>query len=218
MDLARARKHMVDSQVRPNDVPDLRLQRAMETIPREAFVPANRQNLAYVEKDVPLFEGRYLMKARDLSKLIHGATIQPGDLVLDVGCGYGYGAAVMAALAGVVVGLEEKDDVAARATENFASLGIDNAVMVTAPLKDGCPKQGPYDVIVVEGGIETQPEALLRQLKPDVGRLVAVVMDRQVGHATLFTRAGDAFGRRRLFEAQPTGVLPGFNHSAGFVF
>ena len=218
MDLARARKHMVDSQVRPNDVPDLRLQRAMETIPREAFVPANRQNLAYVEKDVPLFEGRYLMKARDLSKLIHAASIQPGDLVLDVGCGYGYGAAVMAALAGVVVGLEEDEEVAGRATENFASLGIDNAVMVTGPLAEGCAKQGPYDVIVVEGGIETQPEALLSQLKPDVGRLVAVVMDRQVGHATLFTRAGDAFGRRRLFEAQPASVLPGFNHSEGFVF
>ena len=218
MDLARARKHMVDSQVRPNDVPDLRLQRAMETIPRELFVPTNRQNVAYVEKDVPLFDGRWLMKARDLSKLIHGASIQPGDLVLDVGCGYGYGAAVMASLAGVVVGLEEDEETAQRATDAFGTLGIDNAVMVTGPLPKGCEKQGPYDVIVVEGGVEANHEALLSQLKPDVGRMVAVLMDRGVGHATLFTRAGDAFGSRRLFEAQPAGVLPGFNHSAGFVF
>ena len=209
---------MVDSQVRANDVPDLRLQRAMETIPRELFVPTNRQNLAYVEKDVPLFEGRWLMKARDQSKLIHAATIQPGDLVLDVGSGYGYGAAVMASLAGVVVGLEEDEEVAARATDGFATLGIDNAVMVTGPLPQGCAKQGPYDVIVVEGGVEGGHEGLLSQLKPDVGRMVAVMMDRGVGHATLFTRAGDAYGRRRLFEAHPAGVLPGFNHSAGFVF
>ena len=218
MDLARARKHMVDSQVRPNDVPDLRLQRAMETIPRELFVPTNRQNLAYVEKDVPLFEGRWLMKARDLSKLIHAATIQPGDLVLDVGCGYGYGAAVMAALAGVVVGLEEDEEAARRASDAFGALGIDNAVMVTNALTEGCAKQGPYDVIVIEGAVEAQHEGLLAQLKPDVGRMVAIVMDRGVGHATLFTRAGDAYGSRRLFEAQPMGVLPGFNHSAGFVF
>ena len=218
MDLARARKHMVDSQVRPNDVPDLRLQKAMETLPREQFVPANKLALAYVEKDVPLFEGRWLLKARDLSKLIHAASIQPDDLVLDVGCGYGYSTALMARMAGVVVGLEEEEDVAARASELFGDLGVDNAVMVTAPLAEGCPKQGPYDVIVVGGGVERNLETLLAQLKPDVGRLVAIVMDRGVGHATLFTRAGDAFGRRRLFEAQPAGVLPGFNQSEGFVF
>lgn len=218
MDLALARKHMVDSQVRPNDVPDLRLQTAMQTVPRELFVPANRRALAYIERDVPLFEGRWLLKARDFSKLVHGATIQAGDLVLDVGCGYGYSTAVMAQMAGVVVGLEEDDEVAAKATETFAALGIDNAVMVQHPLPEGCPKQGPYDVIVVGGGVEGKLDALLSQLKPDTGRLVAIVMERGVGHATLFTRAGDAFGQRRLFEAQPGGVLPGFNHSEGFVF
>ena len=218
MDLALARKHMVDSQVRPNDVPDLRLQAAMERLPREAFVPTNRRHLAYVEADVPLFEGRWLLKARDLAKLIHGAAIQPGDLILDVGCGYGYSSAVMAALCGVVVGLEEEDAVVAKASEHFTSLGIDNAVMVQNKLAEGCAKQGPYDVIVVAGGVQRGWEGLLSQLKPDVGRMVAIVMERGVGQATLFTRAGDTYGRRRLFEAHPPGVLPGFNQSEGFVF
>ncbi|MBB4659229.1 protein-L-isoaspartate O-methyltransferase family protein [Parvularcula dongshanensis] len=220
MDTALARKHMVDSQVRPNDVPDMRLQKAMETLPREAFVPANRRALAYVERDVPLFEGRWLLKARDLSKLIHGANIQASDLVLDVGCGFGYSAAVMSQLAGVVVGLEEDESVVAKATDNLTGLGIDNAVMVKGPLPEGCPKQGPYDVIVIAGGVQRNLEGLLSQLKPDVGRLVTIVMSPQgaLGHATIYTRAGEAFGRRRLFESQPSGVLPGFNHSAGFVF
>ncbi len=219
MDTARARKHMVDSQVRPNDVPDTRLQRAMEEVPRELFVPTNKRGLAYIERDVSLWDGRWLLKARDLAKLIHGCTLQPGDLVLDVGCGYGYSAAVMARLAGVVVGLEEDEDVSARASENFQTLGADNAVMVTNALTEGCQKQGPYDVIVVTGGaVETGLEPLLAQLKPDVGRLAAIVMEKGLGHATLFTRAGEAYGRRRLFEAQPSGVVPGFNLSAGFVF
>ena len=218
MDTALARKHMVDSQVRPNDVPDLRLQIAMEQIPREMFVPANKRALAYVETDVPLFEGRWLLKARDLSKLIHGASIQPGDLVLDVGCGYGYQTAVMARLASVVVGVEEDEAVAERAGERLADLAIDNAVVVTSELSQGCAKQGPYDVIVVAGGVSRNLDTLLSQLKPDVGRLVTIVMDRGVGHATLFTRAGDAFGRRRLFEAHPPGLLPGFKESEGFTF
>ena len=218
MDLALARKHMVDSQVRPNDVPDLRLQAAMERLPREAFVPANRRHLAYVEADVPLFEGRWLLKARDLSKLIHGAAIQPGDLVLDVGCGYGYASAVMAPLCGVVVGLEEDEAVVAKATETLTSLGIDNAVAVQGKLAEGCPKQGPYDVVVVAGGVRQGLDPLLAQLKPDVGRLVTIVVERGVGQATLFTRAGESVGRRRLFEAHPPGILPGFNQSEGFVF
>ena len=218
MDLALARKHMVDSQVRPNDVPDLRLQSAMERVPRESFVPANRRALAYVERDVPLFEGRWLLQARVFSKLVHGAAIQPGDLVLDVGCGYGYSAAVMASMCGVVVGIEEDEAVVAKATEAITGLGIDNAVIVQNALKDGCEKQGPYDVIVVAGGVQGGLDTLLGQLKPEVGRLVTIVMERGMGQATLFTRAGDSVGKRRLFEAHPPGVLPGFNHSEGFVF
>lgn len=218
MDTVLARKHMVDSQVRPNDVPDVRLQHAMETIPREIFVPANRRPLAYVEKDIDLFDGRWLLKARDLSKLIHGASIQKDDLVLDVGCGYGYSTAVMAQLGGVVVGLEDNEAAAEKAQENLTTLGCDNAVVVTGPLTEGCEKQGPYDVIVVPGAVERNLDKLLSQLKPDVGRLVTIVMDRGLGQATLYTRAGAAFGRRRLFEAQPAGVLPGFNLSAGFTF
>jgi len=218
MDTAKARKHMVDSQVRPNDVTDSGLIKAMGRIPREDFVPSNRRSLAYVEKDVPLFEGRWLLKARDFSKLINEAHIHPGDLVLDVGCGYGYGCAVMAPLASVVVGLEDNAEAVSQAQTSCTNLGLDNVAIVEGELAAGFADQGPYDVIVIAGGAEIIPEKLFDQLSPEGGRMVAILVDRGVGHAMLYTRHHDAIGERMLFECHPAGILPGFNRTAGFVF
>lgn len=209
---------MVDSQVRPNDVTDLGLQAAMSELPRERFVPADRRNIAYVEKDVPLFEGRWLLKARDFSKLINEANVQKSDLVLDIGCGYGYSTAVLARLCSVVVGVEEDEGTVQKASERIAEVGIDNAVMMQNPLAEGCAKQGPYDVIVVAGGTEANLEGLLSQLKEDVGRLVTIKTNGPVGTAMLYTRSGEAYGERRLFEAHPAGVIPAFRKAASFQF
>ena len=218
MDTAKARKHMVDSQVRPNDVTDPALIRAMATLPREVFVPANRASLAYVEKDVPLFEGRWLLKARDFSKLLDAAKIRPTDLVLDIGFGRGYSSAVIAHLASVVVGLEDNEAAIADATSTCADFGFDNTAFVEGPLSEGYAEQGPYDVIVIAAGVEELPEALFDQLNPAGGRLVTIEMKRGVGHAMLYTRHEDAIGDRRLFECHPAGVLSGFAREAGFVF
>lgn len=218
MDTAKARKHMVDSQVRPNDVTDFALQGAMLELPRERFVPADKRALAYVEQDVPLFDGRWLLKARDFSKLINEANIQKDDLVLDIGCGFGYSTAVLSKLASVVVAVEEDEKVASDASERIGELGLDNAVVMQNALTEGCPAQAPYDVIVIAGGVETNLEPLLKQLKEDVGRLVTIKMDGPVGHAMIYTRSGDAFGERRLFEAHPAGVIPGFKKAQSFQF
>lgn len=218
MDFARARKAMVDSQVRPNDVPDVQLQKAMEAIPRERFVPANRRNGAYIEKDVPLFDGRWLLKARDFSKLVHGARIRPTDLVLDVGCGYGYSCAVIASLASVVVGLEESTETTAKAQSLCMDLRIDTVAFVDGPLAAGVPSQGPFDVIVIAAGVETGLDALLDQLNPSGGRLVTVMMKASLGTATLFERHGDTVSDRALFEAHPTGVLAPFATAPSFAF
>lgn len=218
MDFATARKHMVDSQVRPNDVTDSALQSAMETLPRENFVPSNRKALAYAEMGIKLFDGRWLLQARDFSKLIHAAGIRKGDLVLDVGCGYGYSTAVISRLAGMVVALEEDAAVAAKAEAKFGDLAIDNAVSVSGPLTDGMVDQGPYDVITIaNGGIAGRPEKLLDQLKPG-GRLVAIMVAGGIGRAVVYTRAVDGIGDRAVFEAQPPGILPGFEKSAAFTF
>lgn len=218
MDTVRARKFMVDSQVRPNDVPDIRLQRAMESLPREDFVPASHRLQAYVEKDIPLFPGRWLAKARDFSKLIQAANVQPTDLILDVGCGFGYSTAVLSRLGSVAVGLETGADAMARASEACADHGIDNVAFVTGPLAAGCPNQGPFDVIVIAGGVEAGFEGLLKQLRAEGGRLVTFVMQRGIGLATVFSRNGEAMGRRVVFEGHPAGTISGFNQSSTFNF
>lgn len=218
MDMQRARKAMVDSQVRPNDVPDLALQNAMETLPREAFLPGNRRTQAYVEKDVEMFEGRWLLKARDFSKLVHTLRLKPTDLVLDVGCGFGYSTAVLAHLASMAIGLEADAATVEKATAQLGDLDIDNAAVVDGELIAGVPGQGPYDAILIAGGVEEVPTALLEQLSPEGGRLAAIVMRDGLGHATVFTRTGDTFGERVVFEATPAGVLPGFEKAQAFEF
>lgn len=218
MDMAKARKHMVDSQVRPNDVTDSILIKAMGDTPRELFVPANKKHLAYVEKDVPLFDGRWLLKARDFSKLLDAAKIRSDDLVLEIGAGFGYGCAIMSAMGSVIVGLEESEEATAHASSVCSELGIDNVAFVESPLAEGYTAQGPYDVIVVAGGIEVLPEKIFEQLSDEGGRLVAILIRDGVGHATLFTKHQGIVGERPLFECHPAGVLPGFNHSVGFVF
>ncbi len=218
MDTVKARKAMVDSQVRPNDVPNVRLQRAMETVPREIFVPANRRSLAYVEKDIPLFEDRCLLKARDFSKLVQEADITRDDVVLDIACGYGYSAAIIGHLASVVVGLEESDEVVEKASGLVADLQLDNVAVVQGAIGEGYPKQAPFDVIIIAAGIEKGLEPLLNQLSPNGGRLVTIVMKDGVGHATLFTRNGEAIGDRILFEAYPSCILPAFRAEKVFSF
>lgn len=218
MDTAKARKHMVDSQVRPNDVASLELQQAMLDLPRERFVPADRKTRAYVEQDIELFEGRWLLKARDFAKLVNAANIQPCDLILDVGFGYGYSSAVLAQLGDVVVAIEDDASQVDAASGRWSALGIENAVAIEADLRAGYPKQAPYDVIVLAGGVQEGLETLLGQLKEDGGRLVTIEVQGRVGTAKIYNRSGQSFGARALFETHPAGVIPAFSGRTGFVF
>lgn len=217
MDMVRARKAMVDSQVRPNDVPDLRLQKAMGWIPREQFVPANRRGAAYTEKDLLLFEGRWLLKARDFSKLVHALHVGADDLVLDVACGFGYSSAVLSQLAEMVIAVEDHKAAVEKGTEILTDLEFDNVALVEGVLTDGAPGQGPFDVILIAGGVEQVPSALFDQLKPG-GRLGTILVDKGIGHATLFVKADGVIGERTLFEASPAGIVPGFEKAREFSF
>ena len=99
-----------------------------------------------------------------MAKLLDALDVQPGELVLDVGCGLGYSAAVIARLAETVVAVEEDEALAADAQRLLSEEGVDNAVVVTGKLAEGSAKCAPYDVITIEGGVETVPEAILEQL------------------------------------------------------
>ena len=216
MKFEAARRSMVDSQLRPNKVTDQALLDAMAVIPREQFVPAAFRSAAYVDEDVPLGSGRFLLEPMVLGRLIQAAAATRGDSVLDVGSATGYGAAVLSRLAATIVGLEIDGPMADRANSELSALGIDNAIILQGPLEQGVPRQAPYNVIVIEGLADEVPPMLLGQLA-DGGRLVGVVRDRGVGRAMLFTRNGEVISTRVLFDAS-VSMLPGLQCQPGFVF
>jgi protein-L-isoaspartate(D-aspartate) O-methyltransferase len=222
MDFAAARRIMVDSQVRPNDVTDLRLIAAMQALPRERFLPAEHADLAYLDFDVPATVAeagkptRRLLKPMVLAKLIQAAEIAEGDHVLDVGCATGYSSAILGRLAHAVVALEQDAGLAELARDNLRALGGIMVEVAIGPLSAGWPSQAPYDVIVLNGAFDITPKALLRQLKPG-GRLVGVLGRGPLGKAMLYCSIGGESGGRPIFDAAAP-LLPGFTAPAAFVF
>ncbi len=215
MNYAAARHNMVENQIRTNRVTDPGVVQAMESVPREVFVPRHLRGVAYVDEDVALGNGRALIMPLVFARLLQGAAIQPADVVLDVGCATGYSAAVLARLASTVVALESDAELSALAAGQFADLGVDNVALVSGPLAAGDAAHGPYNVIVVEGAVPALPAALLEELA-DGGRLVAVVKGESgLGRATLATRIGGLISSRVLFDAALPG-LPGFEAKAAF--
>ena len=216
-DFAVARLAMVNSQIRPNDVTDHRIQDAMAELPRERFLPKSQAAKAYADIEAEIAEGRYMLTPRDFAKLAQAADIKPTDVVLDIACGRGYSTAVLARLAETVVGLEQKGTgLADHATEALSAVGADNAVVVEGDLKAGVPGQGPFDVIIVNGAVAETPQAWLDQLAVG-GRLAVIERDGSVGRACVYTKAHGAVGERAVFDAAPP-YLPGFEPVAKFAF
>lgn len=216
-DYAAARLNMVESQLRTNRVWDPRILEAFETVPRERYVPERARGFAYIDEDLALGHGRYLMEPMVMARLIQAAEIAPGDIALDLGCGTGYAAAVLAQIAATVVAVEEVPELAKAAAESLESQQVTNAVVVEAKLSEGYPKQAPYDVIVLGGAVAEMPRAIEEQLA-EGGRMVGVVRDAQgVGRAMLMRKVGGVVSGRVLFDAN-TPIMPGFERKAKFVF
>jgi protein-L-isoaspartate(D-aspartate) O-methyltransferase len=216
-DYSKARQNMVDCQLRTNKVIDETLVARFETVPRELFVEESMQSVAYVDEDVSIGHGRYLMAPMVLARILQELTISRSEVVLDVGCGTGYSSAVLSGLADTVVALEENHELATRANDLLTELAADNAIVVEAPLSEGYATQGPYDIILVGGAIASVPPALTDQLI-DGGRLAAVIDDgRGQGKAILMIKNYGVVSQRELFDAS-VPRLPGFEPKMGFVF
>jgi protein-L-isoaspartate(D-aspartate) O-methyltransferase len=214
-DYATQRANMVESQVRANDVPDHRIQDAMRIVPREQFVPATRRALSYADAAVEVVSGRFLLEPRCFAKLLQLAQVGPNEKILDVACATGYSTAVLARLAAKVTGLEEDADLV-RVASDLASLIGANATVVQGSLVDGYKAKAPYDVIFVNGAIETRPNTLLAQLA-EGGRLVTILKSGNESRAYIYQREHGAIGARADFDAE-TPMLMGFREKAGFVF
>jgi protein-L-isoaspartate(D-aspartate) O-methyltransferase len=217
MNYEAARLHMVDSQIKTNRVTDVAVLEAFESVPREMFLPETRRGVAYIDEDLPLGNGRYMMEPMVLARLVQAAAIKPSDVVLDIGCGSGYSSAIMAKIAATVVAVESDKNLANMASEMLERNDFDNVVVVGGDLREGYPKQAPYDAILVNGAVSEVPEAILEQLA-DGGRLVTVQRGNSgVGRAVLIERFGKGVSSRALFDAA-TPFLPGYRKDPGFVF
>lgn len=213
-DFSTRRIMMVDTQVRPSDVTKFTIIEAMLAIPREAYVPAAMREAAYMGENLAIGAGRVMLEPRTLAKMLDALDIQPSDVVLDLGCGLGYSTAVIARFADAVVAIEEDAGMAAQAQTLLADQGVDNAAVLQGALAFGAAKHGPYDVITIQGGVETVPDLLLEQLK-EGGRIVCIFMESALGVVrTGYKRDGKVTWRYVFNAGAP--VLSGF--ASGRVF
>jgi len=205
---------MVDTQIRPSDVTKFPIIDAMMSVPREAFVPRNLREAAYIGENIDLGGGRVVMEPRTLAKMLDALDIQGDELVLDIGCALGYSSAVMARMAEAVVAVEENADMAGEAQGLLAENGADNVVLHEGPLGHGAAEHGPYDVIVLQGAVEHLPDALLDQLK-DGGRIACLFMEGALGVVRIGYKIDGEMTWRFSFNAGAP-VLPGFERHAAF--
>jgi protein-L-isoaspartate(D-aspartate) O-methyltransferase len=218
-DFAAARRNMVDTQLRTYDVNSKRLLDAVEAVGREHYVPADVAGLAYADQPLMVTAGagetRSLLQPMVLARMIQSADIQSGEKALCVGGGTGYGAAVMTAMGASVTLLEASEGIAALARRSLLADEVDSVAVVTGDLTRPAESK-KYDVILVEGAIETDPAGLLAALA-DGGRLVAVMGKGRAGRVVVFQRTGETVGSRNIFDASATS-LGDFQPEAGFRF
>lgn len=211
-DFATRRVMMVDNQIRPSDVTKYPVIAAMLEIPRENFVPDHLVEAAYMGENLVVAQGRVLLEPRTLAKLLDALNVQKDELVLDVGAALGYSASVIGQMAQAVVALEEDETLAAGAQKRLS--GSDTVAPVTGALVAGVPAQAPYDVIVIEGGVQEIPAALTEQLK-EGGRIGALFMEGALGTVRVGVKTGDGIAWRDAFNATAP-VLAGFARKAEF--
>ncbi|KUP93264.1 protein-L-isoaspartate O-methyltransferase family protein [Tritonibacter horizontis] len=213
-DFQDLRRMMVDTQIRPADVTKYPIIEALLAVPREKFVPDAKAEVAYADQAVPLGDGRVVPEPRTLAKMLDALDVREDELVLDVACGLGYSTAVIARLAQMVIGVEEDETLASEAQDLLSESNADNAIVHQGALVDGAAEHGPYDVIIVEGAVETLPEGLVAQLK-EGGRIAALFMSGALGEVKIGYKSGGRISWRFEFNAGAP-VLPGFGKTVEF--
>jgi protein-L-isoaspartate(D-aspartate) O-methyltransferase len=212
-----ARANMIDCQLRPNRVTDERVIAAFARLRRELFVPAPLRGVAYVDQDLPLGRGRFLMEPMVAARLLQGAMPERRDTVLVVGAGVGYEAALLGLLARSIVALEPDAELARLGRAAMVDHGIAAVAYIEAPLAAGYRPRAPYNVILFAGAVAEIPPDIVTQLA-EGGRLAAVLRPGAgIGRANLVTRTGGGLARRVMFDAA-TPLLPCLAPKPAFIF
>lgn len=201
------RTAMVESQLRTSDVDDQRVIAAMAHVAREDFVPAERRAMTYVDRPIPLANGRSLNPPLVTGRLLKEAQIVEGDKVLLIGAATGYSAALLATLGAKVTAVEE---------EGGAEIAVAGVSVVRGPLKAGSAAGAPYDMLFIDGAVEEVPAALVQQLA-DGARVVMGIVERGVTRLCSGRVVSGVLGLSRLADLEMV-VLPGFAAPERFVF
>ena len=216
MDFEKARRMMVDCQVRTNDVTEHTILKALLEVPREEFLENGMKQLAYIDDDLMIAEGRYLMEPAPFAKLLQIAKIDSDDVVLVVGTGCGYSSAVISQMASSVVALEQNEDLASVASARLSDLGFDTVAVVTGDHQAGFAKEAPYDVIFIDGAIEEMSQHLLDQLAEN-GRMIAVEGTGNAAMASVYEKFDGIVSARPILNCA-IKPLPGFDKKRDFIF
>lgn len=190
MNLEQARFNMIEQQIRPWDVLDADVLHLLSVVKREDFVPLAHKALAFVDMEIPLGHGQYMLAPRVEARMLQDAAVQKHEKVLEIGTGSGYMAALLAHRAQRVISLEINPELANLARANLQKAGIHNAEVRQFDGAKGAPAEGPFDVIILSGSVAEVPQALLAHLKVG-GRLVAIVGEEPVMRATIVTRTSE---------------------------
>jgi len=201
-DFAAARRHMIESQLRPSDVSDPVVIAAMAVTRREDFVPAAQQHLAYIDRAVPLSAGRVLNPALSSGLLLTRAELSGNEKVLLIGAGTGYLAALLAGIVAKVVAVEDNRALVEHASAALG--GMANVSVIESDLTQGHAADGPYDLIIIDGAVQQVPDSLVAQLA-EGGRLLAGVDEAGVSRLAMGRRQAGAFA---LIPFADTDIAP----------
>lgn len=211
----RAMRHaMVASQLRTNAVSDLRIVAAMSGIPREDFLPTDARAVAYRDTAIAVGGGRGINPPLATARLLMVAELADTDRVLLIGAAGGYAAAILAGMVAHVTALES--DPALLAVARTALGGVENVDVVTGPLERGWAAGAPYDVLVVDGAVESLPGELVAQVRTD-GRVVGGLIERGVTRLAAGRRSAGGFGLTAFVDSECV-TLPGFARPPAFRF
>ena len=218
MDFKIARKNMVENQIRANKVTSLNIINAFLDVPREKFVPDALQEISYVDEDIQLSRNRFMMKPMILARLFQSLNLKGNENILHVGSNSGYGSAILSRMCSSVISLESDKKLFETSIHTFSNMGFDNVVPLHGSMENGVEKEAPFDIIFIEGSIETEPKSLFGQLNEN-GKLIAIIRPAniKIGKAKLFFKISNEIGLENLFDAQ-VSKLSIFRSKAKFSF